>query len=42
MTCLLYTSVNTIPLWKSQMLLALGLANNEAALKAQSAVTRCV
>ena len=33
------TLVNTIPLWKSQMLLALGLANNEAALKAQSAVT---
>lgn len=31
--------VNTLPLWKSQMLLALGLANNEAALKAQSAVT---
>lgn len=28
------TLVNTIPLWKSQMLLALGLANNEAALKA--------
>ena len=33
------TLVNTIPLWKSQMLLALGLANNEAALRAQSAVT---
>ena len=33
------TLVNTIPLWKSQMLLALGLANNEAALAAQSAVT---
>lgn len=33
------TLVNTIPLWKSQMVLALGLANNEAALKAQSAVT---
>ncbi len=33
------TLVNTIPLWKSQMLLALGLANNEEALRAQSAVT---
>ncbi|MBQ9954467.1 MAG: toxic anion resistance protein [Eggerthellaceae bacterium] len=33
------TLVNTIPLWKSQMLLALGLANNEAALRAQTAVT---
>lgn len=33
------TLVNTIPLWKSQMVLTLGLANNEAALKAQSAVT---
>ena len=33
------TIVNTIPLWKSQMVLALGMANNEAALKAQSAVT---
>lgn len=33
------TLVNTIPLWKSQMVLALGLANNEAALKAQTAVT---
>lgn len=33
------TLVNTIPLWKSQMVLALGLANNEAALKAQSTVT---
>ena len=31
--------VNTIPLWKSQMVLALGMANNEAALRAQSAVT---
>lgn len=31
--------VNTIPLWKSQMVLALGLANNEAALRAQTAVT---
>ncbi|TJW12104.1 toxic anion resistance protein [Parvibacter caecicola] len=33
------TLVNTIPLWKSQMVLALGMANNEAALKAQTAVT---
>ena len=33
------TLVNTIPLWKSQMVLALGMANNEAALKAQNAVT---
>lgn len=33
------TLVNTIPLWKSQMVLALGIANNEAALRAQSAVT---
>lgn len=33
------TLVNTIPLWKSQMVLALGIANNEAALKAQNAVT---
>ena len=33
------TLVNTIPLWKSQMVLALGIANNEAALKAQTAVT---
>ncbi len=33
------TLVNTIPLWKSQMVLALGIANNEAALRAQSTVT---
>lgn len=33
------TLVNTIPLWKSQMVLALGIANNEAALRAQTAVT---
>lgn len=33
------TLVNTIPLWKSQMVLALGMANNEAALRAQGAVT---
>ena len=30
---------NTIPLWKSQMVLALGMANNEEALRAQTAVT---
>lgn len=33
------TLVNTIPLWKSQMVLALGLANNENALRAQQAVS---
>ena len=33
------TIVNTIPLWKSQMLIALGLANSEKAAKAQSEVT---
>ena len=33
------TLVNTIPMWKSQMVLALGLADNEAALRAQTAVT---
>ncbi len=33
------TLVNTIPLWKSQMVLALGIANNEEALRAQNAVT---
>ncbi len=31
--------VNTIPLWKSQMVLALGLANSEEAVKAQRAVS---
>ena len=31
--------VNTIPLWKSQMVLALGLAHTEDAMKAQRAVT---
>ena len=31
--------VNTIPLWKSQMVLALGLANAESAMRAQRAVT---
>lgn len=33
------TLINTIPLWKSQMVLALGLANSEAAIKAQQAVS---
>ncbi len=33
------TLSNTIPLWKSQMVLALGLAHSEEALKAQTAVT---
>ena len=32
--------VNTIPLWKSQMVLALGLANSEEALKAQREIGR--
>ena len=31
--------VNTIPLWKSQMVIALGLANSQKALQAQKAVT---
>lgn len=31
--------INTIPLWKSQMVLAMGLANSEAAVKAQQAVS---
>ena len=31
--------VNTIPLWKSQMVLAMGLAHTEDAMKAQRAVT---
>ena len=31
--------VNTIPLWKSQMVLALGLANSQRAIEAQRAVT---
>ncbi len=31
--------VNTIPLWKSQMVLALGLANSQQAISAQRAVT---
>jgi uncharacterized protein YaaN involved in tellurite resistance len=33
------TLVNTIPLWKSQMVLALGLAHTEQAAKAQREVT---
>ena len=33
------TSGNTIPLWKSQMVIALGLAHSEEALQAQRAVT---
>ncbi len=33
------TIVNTIPLWKSQMVLALGIANSEQAVRAQNAVT---
>lgn len=31
--------VNTIPLWKSQMVLALGLANSKKAMEAQKEVT---
>ena len=33
------TLSNTLPLWKSQMVLALGLHNSQQALKAQTAVT---
>lgn len=33
------TLVNTIPLWKNQMVLALGIANSAEAVKAQNAVT---
>ncbi len=33
------TLVNTIPLWKSQMVLALGIANSQEAVRAQNAVT---
>lgn len=33
------TIVNTIPLWKSQMVIALGLAHSQQALEAQRAVT---
>lgn len=33
------TVVNTIPLWESQMVLALGIANADAAVRAQTTVT---
>jgi uncharacterized protein YaaN involved in tellurite resistance len=33
------TLANTLPLWKSQMVLALGLHHSQQALKAQTAVT---
>lgn len=33
------TLVNTIPLWKSQMVLSLGLAHSQQAMEAQRAVT---
>ena len=33
------TLVNTIPLWKSQMVLALGLAHSEQAVRAQREVS---
>ena len=33
------TIINTIPLWKSQMVIALGMQHAESALKAQQAVT---
>ena len=33
------TLVNTLPLWKSQMVIALGLAHADSALKAEQAVT---
>ena len=33
------TIVNTIPLWKGQMVVALGMAHAQGALKAQQAVT---
>ncbi len=33
------TLVNTIPLWKSQMLIALGLSHSQEAIKAQNEVT---
>ncbi len=33
------TLVNTIPLWKSQMILALGIAHSQQAISAQQAVT---
>ena len=34
------TIVNTIPLWKTQMVIALGLAHSEQAMQAQQAVTQ--
>ena len=33
------TIVNTVPLWKSQMVISLGMQHAESALKAQQAVT---
>lgn len=33
------TLVNTIPLWKSQMVIALGLAHSQQAMEAQREVT---
>ena len=33
------TLVNTLPLWKNQMVLALGLSHSQQAMKAQRAVT---
>ena len=33
------TIVNTIPLWKNQMVLALGMSHTEQAIRAQEAVT---
>ena len=33
------TLINTIPLWKSQMVLALGIAHSEQAIAAQREVT---
>ena len=33
------TLVNTIPLWKNQMVLSLGIANSQQAIKAKRAVT---
>ena len=33
------TIVNTIPLWKSQMVISLGIAHSDQAMKAQRAVT---
>ena len=33
------TIVNTIPLWKNQMVLALGLAHSQQAMQAERAVT---